>query len=352
MNKARIGIIGVGWWGTVGHLEPLSDDSKTELVAVFSRTEAKARQRAERYGVPRHYTDYRKMIQECDLDGVIIATTPNVHYDQARYALEHGLHVLMEKPFVLKTEHVEELAHIAQKKGLLLSVCHPLLYNSLLAQAREQVRGGALGDVLLISAHFSQRTYDLYKGNAEQAFNRRTSDPDLPRPNPSSYSDPEIVGGGEGHTQASHLVGAILWLTGLQPVSAFAYMNNVDLDIDVVDAMTVRFRGGALATLSANGLLPPGIGASQILIQGNKGILSLDSMSRAAHIWLEGDEAPRKLELSDYRRSRARVPQNFVRAILGEEDLYVETDVAINEVRILDAAYCSVATGQPVEIVS
>ena len=62
MNKAKIGIIGVGWWGTVGHLEPLADDPKTELVAVWSRTEAKAKERAERYGVPHYYTDYRAMI--------------------------------------------------------------------------------------------------------------------------------------------------------------------------------------------------------------------------------------------------------------------------------------------------
>ena len=43
MRQARIGIIGVGWWGTVGHLEPLADDPKTELVAVWSRTEVKAK---------------------------------------------------------------------------------------------------------------------------------------------------------------------------------------------------------------------------------------------------------------------------------------------------------------------
>ena len=54
--KARIGIIGVGWWGTVGHLEPLSKDPNAEIVAVWSRTEEKARARAQAYGVPRCLT--------------------------------------------------------------------------------------------------------------------------------------------------------------------------------------------------------------------------------------------------------------------------------------------------------
>jgi len=142
MKKAQIGIIGVGWWGTVGHLEPLAEDSKTDLVAVWSRTEDKAKQRAQRYGVTYYYTDYQKMIDECDLDGVIIASTPNVHYEQAHYALEHGLHVLMEKPFVLQAEHANALQHLAQERGLLLTVCHPILYQSMMAEARQEIQDG------------------------------------------------------------------------------------------------------------------------------------------------------------------------------------------------------------------
>ena len=154
MKKARIGIIGVGWWGTIGHLEPLANDTKTDLVAVWSRTEHKAKMRAKRYGVGDYYTDYKKMIDECDLDGVIIASTPNMHYEQARYALEHGLHVLMEKPFVLQAEHANALQHLAQERGLLLTVCHPILYQSMMAKARQEIQDGNL-------YHFSLAPSDI-----------------------------------------------------------------------------------------------------------------------------------------------------------------------------------------------
>ena len=77
LHPIKIGILGVGWWGTVGHLQPLSEDPKAEVVAVWSRTEEKARGRAEQYNVPRYYTDYRALIDTCELDGVIVASTPS-----------------------------------------------------------------------------------------------------------------------------------------------------------------------------------------------------------------------------------------------------------------------------------
>jgi predicted dehydrogenase len=351
MKKVRIGIIGVGWWGTVGHLRPLAEDPRADVVAVWSRTETKARERAEQYDVPRSYTDYRALIDECELDGVIVASTPNVHYEQARYALERGLHVLMEKPFVLQAANAVALKRLAQEQGLLLSVCHPLLYHPIVVRARDELRGGAVGEVLLITALFSQRVYDLYKGQPgpQTEWARRMG---APRPNRASYCDPAVVGGGEGHTQASHIVGALLWLTGLQPTHVFARMNNLDVQVDVVNVMTVRFEGGALATVGANGMLPHGVGSSLLQVQGVDGILGFDPRSGGLYVQNKGDRRPRTLEVPrpEQRGGMAAVPRNFVRAVLGEEAQHVATEVAIDEVRVLDAAYRSAASGQEVEI--
>ena len=349
MGKARIGIIGVGWWGTVGHLEPLAQDPKTDLVAVWSRTEPKARHRAEKYGVPRFYTDYGRMIDECALDGVIIASTPNMHYEQARYALTHGLHVLMEKPFVLEAEHANTLQRIARENDLLLTVCHPVLFQPAMARAREMIDRGELGDLLMVSAIHSQRVYDLYKGEVSTVFDQRLG---MPRPNTTSYSDPAIVGGGQGHTQVSHIVGTVLWLTQLEPATVFAHMNSLDLAVDVVDAMVIRFTNGALATVTSNGLLPAGVGTKQVQIHGEKGILSIDSDIGSLYAFLDAAEGQRQMIASamEGHDPRAAVPKNYVRAILGEEALYVGTQVAIDEARILAAAYRSAATGQETEI--
>ncbi len=350
MNKARIGVIGVGWWGTEHHLDPLSRDPKTEVAAIWSRTEDKAQGRAQKYGVPRYYTDYRRMIDECEMDGVVIASTPNMHYEQARYALEHGLHVLMEKPFVLQAAHANELGRLARERGRMLSVCHPWLFYPMMAEAHKAIREGKLGKVLAAAGIFSQRVYELFQGNAA---GRPGDSTDRPRPNVASYSDPAIVGGGEGHTQASHILGMLLWLTQEQPVSVFARMNNVGLHLDVVDAMTIRFANGALAAIAANGLLPPRASSIQLQIQGDQGIMNFDTWSLSVQLFLAGDKGPHKIEAPapEGYDCNAAVPLNFARAILGEEPLYVNMEVALNEARILDAAYRSAASGKEEEII-
>ncbi len=351
MDKARIGVIGAGWWGTVGHIEPLTREPLAELVAIYSRTEDKVRQRAAKYGVPRYYTDFRRMIDECELDGVVVATTPNAHYEPARYALEHGLHVLVEKPFMLQAKHAEELGRIATERNLLLSVCHPLLYSPLLSQVRHRIRED-LGEVLMISAVFAQRVIDLYRGDVQGMFSWRRKDDGYPVPNAASYSDPDIVGGGEGHTQASHVIGAVLWLTGLGPESVWARMNNLNTSVDVVDAITVRFENGALGTISANGMLPHGIYVNHVHVQGERGVVHLDAANNSAYARMEGDRMPWTLDASRQHYERDALTRNFVRTILGHEELLVGMQVAIDEVRILDAAYRSAETGQPVDVAS
>ena len=82
---------------------------------------------------------------------------------------------------------------------------------------------------------------------------------------------------------------------------------------------------------------------------GDQGIFSIDSTRSAGQIWLEG-EKPRELERPAHVNTVALVPQNFVRAIRGEEALHVETEVAVNVVKILDAAYRSAASGQEVMV--
>jgi predicted dehydrogenase len=287
------------------------------------------------------------MVSETELDGVVIAGTPNTHYDQARYALEHGLHVLMEKPFVFHTAEAVELADIARAKGLLLSVCHPALYSPEMAEARALIRRGAIGTIRMVSGVFSQRVIDLLRGDVGAMF-KAGNRYDV-APNASSYSDPSVSGGGEGHTQASHIIGMILWLTDLTPQTVFAFMSRMESGLDVSDAVSVQFDGGAVGTVAANGDLPQGVGAKQLQIQGDAGVIGMDTPTGALYHYASQEEGPRRLRSAPtpYADCVGDVPKNFVRAILGKEELRVGTEVAVNEVGLLDAAYRSAASGRP-----
>src|SRR5262249_6917765 len=81
---------------------------------------------------------------------------------------------------------------------------------------------------------------------------------------PRTWADPEVAGGGYGHAQLSHSTGLLCWLTGLRPESVYALMSAPDSRVDLYDALSVRFAGGALGTVSGAGTLPaPGKGQVQ-----------------------------------------------------------------------------------------
>jgi len=345
MDRVRIAVIGVGWWGTHGHLLPLSQDPAAEVVAVYSRTAAKAQAQAERYGVPRWYDDAERMLDECALDAVVVATTPNVHYAQAKLALERGLHTLVEKPFVLQAEQARELATLASGRGLLLSVAHPYLFNPTIVRARELVLERA-GAIVGVNALFAQRCIDLYRGDSGWLRRPWSGRPGFQPPNATSYSDPAVAGGGEGHTQASHLVGTLLWVTGLRPREVFAYMENADTQVDVIDALSLRFQGGAVGTLMANGFLPDSVHTHDLTVFGQEGVLRLawDNAGGQAALLVNGACEPITAQGGG---ATAEVPRNFVRAILGQEELRTPASLAVDEVAILDAAYRSAASGAP-----
>ncbi len=348
MSSVRIAVIGVGWWGTCGHLAPLSEDPLAEVVAVYSRTLAKARAQAERYGVPRWYNDVDQLLDECELDAVIVATTPNVHYEHARRALERGLHTLVEKPFTLSAQHARDLARIAEERNLLLSVAHPYLFNRTIHRARELVRE-RVGPIVAVNALFAQRVIDLYRGDTSWLEAQREAMPDFQPPNRTSYSDPAVVGGGEGHTQASHLVGTVLWVTGLRPQEVFAYMDNADTRVDVVDAIALRFQGNAVGTLMANSYLPMRAHTHDVTVYGQEGVVRIAWDNAGGRAMLLAGADPEPIEAQGVAPA-AEVPRNFVRAILGQEQLRVPAQIAVDEVAILDAAYRSAERGVPIAI--
>ncbi|MBO7198498.1 MAG: Gfo/Idh/MocA family oxidoreductase [Alistipes sp.] len=89
-------------------------------------------------------------------DAVYIATPHNLHYEQAKYALEHGRHVLCETPMVLCAAHAEELFAIAKERGLVLLEANKTAYCPAFNHLVTLVKSGLIGDVVGIDASESK----------------------------------------------------------------------------------------------------------------------------------------------------------------------------------------------------
>ncbi|MDY7718853.1 Gfo/Idh/MocA family protein [Klebsiella pneumoniae] len=165
----RWGIIGPGWIAE-RFVHSLKTYSRQQVVAVVSRSQAKADRVAAEWGIPQAYGQVEEMLARPDIDAVYIATPHNHHFPDGMQALKAGKHVLIEKPFALNLGEGRELqAEAARQEKLALEAmwCD---YAPKYDVIRQLLEDGALGDLhTLLADHGEYFTRDHRIFNADLA---------------------------------------------------------------------------------------------------------------------------------------------------------------------------------------
>lgn len=146
----KIGIIGTGKWG-VNHLRVFSEID-AELVALSDINPDK-KELAEQYNI-KFFTDFKEMLPLVDAVSVVVPT--DKHYNVVKECLLNDKHVFVEKPITLDHKEAEELAQIANERGLTLQVGYLFRYNAAVLEMRKQLKN--LGDLHYITARFIHST--------------------------------------------------------------------------------------------------------------------------------------------------------------------------------------------------
>ena len=98
------------------------------------------------------YSDYQEFFRSpLKADAVMICTPENMHFKPTMLAIEAGYHVLLEKPIAQTLEECQAIGKAAQKKGVLVSVCHVLRYHPYFMKIKELVDSGELGHIISIN---------------------------------------------------------------------------------------------------------------------------------------------------------------------------------------------------------
>lgn len=159
MRKLRYGMVGGALGAYIGdtHRYGAQMDHLAELCAgCFSREYEKSLETARVWGMrdlSRVYRDYRDMAEQESRrdDGIefVSIVTPNEsHYEIAKCFLEHGIHILCDKPVTMNVAQAEELKALAEKNDLLFGVTYGYTGYPVIRQAREMIRQGAIGDIV------------------------------------------------------------------------------------------------------------------------------------------------------------------------------------------------------------
>lgn len=349
-KRARIGVIGTGWWSTQFHIPGLMSYDRADLVALADPDTDKLAAAASTYGVDRTHTDYRRLLDADDVDCVIIAAPHAYHYDIARDALAAGKHVLLEKPMTLTAASAWDLVERARASRLHLMVGDTYHFTDHARRAYEIVRSGRLGELRLVSGLFSSMVESYLRGHPSDyagVFHFPVTGPGT-----STYSDPEVAGGGQGVTQITHAMAMVFWVTGQRTAEVSAFMNNVDLDVDLVDAVSYRLDSGALGTMAATGTIRPGQPEQQELrYYGSEGFLLQDiKYGRLAFYGNDGAvETPADLPEAEVYPQRA-TGRALADLILGDDANAGPAEVGATTTEFLEAAYASARQGRPVTV--
>lgn len=191
MTSFRIGLLGAGAVGAHHVRAAAGADGYTIAAICDVRREA-----AEALAAPgvEVYDDYRTMITEANLDGVIITTPHSLHAQQVVEAAEAGLHVLVEKPMATTVEDCSRMIEVCRDAGVLLAVAHVIHFDPVARETRALIASGEFGDPLLI-AHRRSAHYE-------------------PNSRPAWFFDPVLAGGGIVLNVGTHGLDRIQWFGG------------------------------------------------------------------------------------------------------------------------------------------
>lgn len=317
-RKLRMGMIGGGQDAFIGaiHRHAAWMDGKIEIVcgALSINPEIAQRSGEALFLAPdRIYMNYEEMIRkeaarpEGDRMDFVTIVTPNfAHFAPAMLALEHGFHVVIEKPITFSLEEAQALKKKVDETGLLLCLTHTYSGYPLVKQARSMVASGALGKIRKVWVEYPQGWLSRLserEGNAQAAW----------RTDPKKGGKSAVMG--DIGTHGAHLAE---YVTGLRITRICADLNTM-VEGRVLDDdgnVLLKFDNGAAGVLIATQIAAGEENNLRLRVYGEKGGLEWSQMEPNTLLvkWLD---APMQVlragsnytdRLSSFATSNCRTP--------------------------------------------
>lgn len=256
-KKLGIGIIGLGM-ASLPHAQALlALGDRIEVLHAFSPSANRRAAFAKAHGLPVSDT-IEAIFSDPRVDAVMVLTPPNTHLEMVQMAAAAGKHVLLEKPLEVSIDRAEQLVAVAEAAGVTLGIVLQNRFRPAALELKAIISEGRLGQLVQMSVRTSYWRPQSYYDEPGRGTLARD-------------------GGGVLLTQAIHnldlmisLIGAPDMVTGFVVTSPVHIMEGED-----VAAATLRFRNGALGSITATTCAFPGH-ADVIEIIGDKGSASLN----------------------------------------------------------------------------
>ena len=289
------------------------------------------------------YTDYRSMIQEVKPDLVSIATESGIHAEIALFCIDHGVHVIIEKPMAMSISDANEIIRCSEEKHVKVSACHQNRFNIAVQEMRHALEAGRFGRLSHGSIHVR---WNRNQGYYDQAPWRGTWAQD----------------GGALMNQCIHGSDLLRWTFGgeIEEIYGQTRQQFHDyLEAEDVGMAVVKFKNGAIATVEGTTNVYPKNLEETLYIFGEKGTVKIGGTStNNIDVWNFADESEADTKNKGLQEETSNVYGNghtslfadMIDAIQNDRKPYVDAYAGRDALELVLAIYKSQKEGHAVRL--
>ena len=323
-------------------------NNNLEIVAVCDVVPEKMEAILEKHNLAddksiKRYTDYKKMLEENDLELVSIATESGKHAAIALDAIDAGVNVIIEKPMAMNMADAEEIIKRAAEKHVKVSACHQNRFNVAIQEVRKAIEGNRFGK--LSHASINVR-WNRNKGYYDQAPWRGTWEED----------------GGCLMNQCIHGIDLLRWMMGDEVVEVYGATRQQFhdyLEAEDVGVAVVKFKNGAIGTIEGTTNVYPQNLEETLYLFGENGTVKVGGKStNTIDVWDFKDETSEDQKNKGLEEETSNVYGNghtslfadVIEAIKEDGTPYVDGVAGRNALEMVLAIYKSQKEGAPVRL--
>jgi len=339
-RKIRVAIVGCGRVSG-RHFESLERHrDRAELVAVCDSNADRLKQAIRMTGVD-GYARLEQLLENSNADLVVLATPSGLHSSQAVMIAAAGRHVMTEKPMATRWEDALRMVDACDKAGTYMFVVKQNRRNAtlqLLKRAIDQKRFGRI-NMVVINVFWTrpQSYYDMDSWRGTWEFD-----------------------GGALMNQASHYVDLLDWLIGpVESVQAYTATLARDIEVEDTAALNLRWRSGAIGSMSVCMLTYPKNFEGSVTILGEKGTVRVGGVAvNEIQHWefSEPHEDDEKIQAASYETTsiygfgHPLYYDNVIKVLRGEVEAETDGREGLRSLELLIASYISARDGRRVPL--
>lgn len=341
----KYGLIGCGRI-SANHIQAALNNN-LEIVALCDIVPEKVVNSIEQFNLDSNrtkiYTDYKKMLENEELDLIAIATESGKHAEIAIDCIRHKCNLIIEKPIALSLRDADKIIEEANLNNVIVSACHQNRFNKAISKIREAVENNRFGKMLHGTAHIRWNRGESYY---KQAPWRGTWKQD----------------GGALMNQCIHNIDLLVWMMNSEIDEIFAYTDKLCHDyIEAEDLgmALIKFKNGSYGLIEGTTNIYPSNLEETLYLFGNKGTAKAGGKSvNIIEEWKFDDGLDDPEEIKEtfsedpqnvYGFGHTPLYKDVVDAIKNNRKPYITAEDGRNALAVVLAIYKSADIGKPVK---